>query len=378
MKNKKIPINSVLLSFKLSIGKLGIAGVEMYCNEAIVYLNSKILNISNMYLYYIFEGLDIEQFGRGTIGSHGNLNKDILTKLKIPIPKSKDKITEWVDKISKPYDEKNNKQNKIKELEEYVQNKIKDITDNEECDEVELGSVCKINDQTMKKNQYDYINYIDIASVKNEKINDLKYLTNKFPSRAKRLAYKNDILYSTVRPNLKGYMFMYSDIPNCVVSTGFAVITPKINPMYLYTLIKDDEINKILVEQANGSEYPAVDPSIFSKIKIKIPKDKKLIQDLEPTFQEIEKLNDELKEAEILYKQLIKELAEEAIPSTATLTEENIKNNTETDSKTPSVKSSVSSSSSVKELKEQCKSLGIKGYSKCKKAELIKLLEDHK
>ena len=81
-----------------------------------------------------------------------------------------------------------------------------------------------------------------------------------------------------------------------------------------------------------------------------------------------------MKEAEILYKQFIKELAEEAIPSTATLTEENIKNNTETDSKT----SSVSSSSSVKELKEQCKSLGIKGYSKCKKAELIKLLEDHK
>ena len=54
--------------------------------------------------------------------------------------------------------------------------------------------------------------------------------------------------------------------------------------------------------------------------------------------------------------------------------QENIKN----DTKTPSVTSSVSSSSSVKELKEQCKSLGIKGYSKCKKAELIKLLEDHK
>ena len=118
--------------------------------------------------------------------------------------------------------------------------------------------------------------------------------------------------------------------------------------------------------------------NLIKKIKIKIPKDKKLIQDLEPTFQEIEKLNDELKEAEILYKQFIKELAEEAIPSTATLTEENIKNNTETNSKTSSVKSSVSSSSSVKELKEQCKSLGIKGYSKCKKAELIKLLEDHK
>ena len=79
----------------------------------------------------------------------GSVQKFIRAKqfedLQIPIPKSEDKITEWVNKISKPYDEKNNKQNKIKELEEYVQNKIKDITDNEECDEVELGSIAKIN-----------------------------------------------------------------------------------------------------------------------------------------------------------------------------------------------------------------------------------------
>ena len=50
------------------------------------------------------------------------------------------------------------------------------------------------------------------------------------------------------------------------------------------------------------------------KIKIKIPKNKQLIQDLELTFDEIEKLLTEVKEAEILYNKLIKELSEEAIP----------------------------------------------------------------
>ena len=34
--------------------------------------------------------------------------------IKIPIPKSQEKIQEWVDKISTPYNEKNEKQNKIK------------------------------------------------------------------------------------------------------------------------------------------------------------------------------------------------------------------------------------------------------------------------
>ena len=54
----------------------------------------------------------------------------------------------------------------------------------------------------------------------------------------------------------------------------------------------------------------------LSKIKLKIPKNKKLIKDIEPLFQEIEKLQTEMKEAESQYKQLIKELSEEAIPTT--------------------------------------------------------------
>lgn len=38
---------------------------------------------------------------------------------------------------------------------------------------------------------------------------------------------------------------------------------------------------------------------------------------------------------------------------------------------------SVASKSSVKELKEQCKSLGIKGYSTKKKEELLKMIQEH-
>jgi hypothetical protein len=51
------------------------------------------------------------------------------------------------------------------------------------------------------------------------------------------------------------------------------------------------------------------------KLKIKIPKNKKLIKDFDQLFQEIEKLQTEMKKAETQYKQLIKELSEEAIPS---------------------------------------------------------------
>ena len=50
-------------------------------------------------------------------------------------------------------------------------------------------------------------------------------------------------------------------------------------------------------------------------IKLKIPKNKKFIQDLNPTFNEIETLQIDIKNADDLYKQYIKELCEEAIPT---------------------------------------------------------------
>jgi type I restriction enzyme S subunit len=244
-----------------------------------------------------------------------NLSKDYLINLQIPIPQSQDKIKEWVDKISAPYEEKNEKQTQIKELETFVRNRIKDIGENEDCEEVVLGSVCDINSETLKKNQFTQINYIDISSVKDELINNIQVFTSNFPSRALRIIKKNDILFSTVRPNLKGYTFINNNIENGIASSGFVVIRcTKINPKYIYTLLKDEKIIEYLMTNSTGTTYPAVKSNIFRTIKIKIPKNKQLISDLEITFQQIETLQNDVRSAESLYKQYIKELSQEAMP----------------------------------------------------------------
>lgn len=387
-KYKKYEIKKDDIIISLTGKKPTLCTIAINDNNEKQYLNQRCAllrdfkKINKYYFASIFKCY-IQDYINKYIGNGSNQENVSLTDIldiKIPIPKSEQKIIEWVDKISKPYDEKNSKQNKIKELEEYIQNKIKDISENEECDEVELGSVAKINMNCLKKNQYEYINYIDISSVKDEKINSVQNILSNFPSRAKRIVKKYDILYSTVRPNLKGYTLLYSDINNCIASTGFVVITANIdiNPIYLYTLIKDNKVNEYLIKNATGSSYPAVDPNIFLTIKIKIPKNKQHIQDLEPTFDEIEKLQGEVKEAETLYNNLIKELSDEAMPKTSViieLTKENVDTFEEItevkEEKVPSIKSSVASSvasgTSIKSLKEQCKSLGIKGYSKKKR-----------
>ena len=81
---KLIPENTVLYSFKLSIGKIAITGKPLYTNEAIAGLlikNKK--ELLTKYLYYAL--CFINTFSsKGCIGN-GSLNKTSLGKVKIPL-----------------------------------------------------------------------------------------------------------------------------------------------------------------------------------------------------------------------------------------------------------------------------------------------------
>jgi type I restriction-modification system DNA methylase subunit len=95
---KLIEKDSILLSFKLSIGKLGIAGKNMYCNEAITFFKHE-NKITNKYLYYWFMYNDISKYASGQIGI-GSLNKTSLYNIKIQIP-SLEIQEEIINKIEK-------------------------------------------------------------------------------------------------------------------------------------------------------------------------------------------------------------------------------------------------------------------------------------
>jgi restriction endonuclease S subunit len=355
--------NSLIISrYAMSKECVRIIPNKFYLNDSGLSIHTKNVKLQkyvNKYLLTEFNQKYIYEYC--TAGSiQRNINMAIFRNLQIPIPKSEQKIIEWVEKISKPYDEKNSKQNKIKELEEYVQNKIKDIGENEDCDEVELGSVCKIMcGKNLSKNKSIAGNYNVYGG------GETSYTHNEY--------------------NLEGFNILISRVGNnsiklvnekfFLTDNGFSLI---INDMKIkkyiayYCLNNEDKI----INKGNGSAQKVISKTNLSKLKIKIPKNKQLINDLEPTFDEIEKLQEEVKEAETLYNQLIKELSAEAIPRDpdTQLTEANVetlKNTTITQS-VPSVKST---SSTVSSLKDQCRSLGYKGYSKMKKDELIKFIE---
>lgn len=104
---KLVPEDTVVMSFKLSIGKTAILKEDMYTNEAIA--NFPIKNSEDMipeYLYYALQTLRFDNTDRAVMGA--TLNKAKLNELYIPyceIEKQK-KIVEVLDKAQELVDKR--------------------------------------------------------------------------------------------------------------------------------------------------------------------------------------------------------------------------------------------------------------------------------
>jgi type I restriction-modification system DNA methylase subunit len=83
------------------------------------------------------------------------------------------------------------------------------------------------------------------------------------------------------------------------------------NNKYIYYLIKSNM--KLLIDGFTGSTLKHISKEYLLNLEIPIPKDKKLIENLEPLFNKIEIYQNKIKENDLLYKQYIKELSDESI-----------------------------------------------------------------
>jgi type I restriction-modification system DNA methylase subunit len=281
----------------LIIGSGGIANIKIdnifSCSADNFILKSN----NNKYIYYLIKSnmkLLIDGFSGSTLK---HISKEYLLNLQIPIPQTEKKIKYWVDKISEPFDNKNKYEIKLKELESEIKNKIINITENEDCDEVELGSICNFLPTTkhytnigkehgpyrLYCSSQDKQLYVDMCEIKE---------------------------YSIILGQ-GGNFNIHFDI-NFTASKHVCVIQSKNKNIkllkYMYYLIPELQSNFI----TNGSTISWLNKTNINNFKIKIPKDKKLIEDLEPLFNKIDNLQNKIKENDILYKQYIQELSDES------------------------------------------------------------------
>ncbi len=94
------------------------------------------------------------------------------------------------------------------------------------------------------------------------------------PSRARRKLRFDDILVSTVRPNLMSHLLFREPENNWVCSTGFAVIrclNGIASPDFIYSHLFGATINNQIDKIVTGSNYPAINSADVRALEIPVP-----------------------------------------------------------------------------------------------------------
>ncbi|MDX6770043.1 MAG: restriction endonuclease subunit S [Elusimicrobiota bacterium] len=273
---KRIPKGTVLMSFKLTIGKVAITGADLYTNEAIAaFLPGK--EIDSGFLFYVLPMM--ANMAEADVAVKGRtLNKGKLQEMLVPVPPLAEQrriaeilntVDEEADLLTSIIGIKTNLKRGIFEalLPRTLPRKWKSSSIGE-CAQINAHSV---SDDTAPLKKF---LYVDISSVRpfNE-VATQEVMFGDAPSRARRIVRSGDVLVSTVRPYLRAFARIKDAPDNLVASTGFAVLSPmeNVDGEFLYQYVLGNRFVDFLERKMAGSNYPAVTASDVGDCPIPLP-----------------------------------------------------------------------------------------------------------
>ncbi|MDR0913275.1 MAG: restriction endonuclease subunit S [Methanobrevibacter sp.] len=288
-------------------GKIGIVkGIEerIYLNQRIG--NFKVLNDSKLnktFLYYLVTSQDyqkkIKKIASGC--AQQNISSKQLEGIEVNIPplETQKQIVEVLERAEKLKKYREKADNLTEDyLKSIFLEMFGDVGKNpKKFDVVSIKDVVEKTSNENPKNEYpdEYFDYIDISSIDSSigKItSSTQYLGNEASSRARQKIKTNDLLVSTVRPNLNAVGLVPEEFNNQIASTGFCVLraSEKISPEYLFLISRSNYFIESLINQCKGASYPAVNNGDVLNLKIPLPP-----LELQNKFAEIVKRVEEIK-----------------------------------------------------------------------------------
>ena len=279
-------------------------------------------NIDASYLSHFFNS----SYYRNTISkiaqgaSINNIRNEHLDNLDInvPTPSEQKRLAERLDKVQELIAKQ---KEQIAKLDLLIKSRFLDmfgdpISNPKKWRKEKIFDVIETNISKVKSKytEDDTIKYVDISSIDNI-TNTVRrfttYLVKNAPSRAQQCLLKDDILISTVRPNLRNIAINNRTDCNMVASSGFCVLRSNVcNPMWLFEIIKSNEFTSYLSNLTTGANYPAVkDHDVYNYL---FPCPPVILQNQFANFvksveQQKEVFSTRLSHLEILYKSLMQE-----------------------------------------------------------------------
>lgn len=297
---KLVPEGTVLFSFKLSIGKIGITKIAMYTNEAIAALpikNRKIL--SKEYLVYALTKINFSKLvDRAAMGK--TLNKNKLANLLIPLPplKEQKQIAATLDKADAI---RRKRQQAIDLTNQLLRSVFLDmfgdpVTNPMGWEVKKLGELTKISSgSTPNRKEAGYyggtIPWVKTTEVNSKVITStLEYITEEGLNNSSCKLYpKNSIIIAMYgQGKTRGQVGILG--LDATTNQACAVLPPtdKFSTYYVYSLLKNSYEN--LRSLGQGGNQPNLNAGIIKNYEITLPP-----LDLQNKFAEIFKKTEAMK-----------------------------------------------------------------------------------
>lgn len=281
---KLLPLNSVIVSTRATIGRIAINKIECSTNQG--FKNIIIKNIERVNTYFValmMTKLVDKMNAMATGGTFKELSTNSFRTLEIPLPplSIQEEIVSEIEGYQKIIDGANM----------VINNYIPKIEIAPDWEMVELGQLLEKNKKSVLPSELEIseLNYLGLNNISQgtgELVGEIKANPKDIKS-TKNVFEPNHILYGKLRPNLNKVYF--SEIEG-ICSTDIFVLKKKVelNPkLYSYYFLSE-RFNKEVLKGIKGAQLPRVGYPYFSSIKIPFPP-------IETQNEIVERIEDEQK-----------------------------------------------------------------------------------
>ena len=278
---KHVPKGTLLMSFKLTIGRLAFAGRDLYTNEAI----SAIKPLKDIHPEFLYYGLqhwnltgDSDQAVKGV-----TLNKQKLQEIPCllpPLPEQK-KIAEILSGIDNLIASKERQISALKNLQ-------KSLLDALVEDQVGSGIPCvELNDVISPDRKITYgivqagphtpggIPYIRVTDMSRDQLepNEMLRTTEELAAKFKRSEVKEGDVVLALRGIIGASHLIDKRAAGCNLTQGTALLSrsEKCDPCYLNTILKSEYCRRQFAQLSKGSTIVEITLSTLGTIKIPLP-----------------------------------------------------------------------------------------------------------
>ncbi len=318
---KIVPKNTVIMSFKLSIGKVAITKEDMYTNEAIIaFFNKGVVNIELSYLYYLLKSYKWDLLAQRAAKGK-SLNKEILNNATLCFHSNIQTQKEIVAVLDKVTSLISMRKEQLEKLDILVKSKFIEmfgdpVLNPKGWETKKLGEVCDVRDGTHDSPKFIFNGYPLITSkniVDNQLILDkVNYISqedyDKINKRSK--VDKGDILLPMI--GTIGNPVVINIEPNFAIK-NVALIkfnNPNITNTYIYNILTSNYIEYVKNILSRGGTQKFIALADIRKLMIPIPP-----LDLQNQFAEFveqveknkENIKSSLNQLETLYSALMQE-----------------------------------------------------------------------